>query len=91
MAGAIQVQRSGPAIRAALAEYAPDDLVDFEGEFRTALAAADEDFDLARVEAVIDRWWGRVHLRIHPPTDEERAAVARVAAGDEPGRAHPHC
>lgn len=77
--------RSGPAIRAVLGELAPDDLVEFEAEFRIALAETDDDFDLARVEAVIDKWWGRVYLRMYPPTEEERALVARVAAGDVSG------
>ncbi|GAB4975301.1 hypothetical protein MAHJHV61_00500 [Mycobacterium avium subsp. hominissuis] len=77
--------RSGPAIRAVLAELAPDDLVEFEAEFRIALAETDDDFDLARVQAVIDKWWGRAYLRMHPPTEEERALVARVAAGDVSG------
>jgi Family of unknown function (DUF6247) len=81
----MSLERSGPSIRAVLAELAPQDLVEFEAEFRCALAQADDDFDLAPVQAVITRWWGRAHLRIHPPTAEERAAVARVAAGDDTG------
>lgn len=81
----VRLERSGPSIRAVLAELAPEDLVEFEAEFRCALAEADDDFDLSRVQAVINRWWGRAHLRIHPPTAEERAAVARVAAGDDSG------
>jgi hypothetical protein len=81
----VRLERSGPSIRAVLAAVAPHDLVEFEAEFRCALAQADDDFDLARVQAVINRWWGRAHLRMHPPTAEERAAVARVAAGDDTG------
>lgn len=76
------VERTGPAIRAALASAAPDDLVEFESEFRIALAEADEDFDLARVNRVLDRWWGVAHLRLNPPTVEELALVAQVARGD---------
>jgi hypothetical protein len=38
-------------IRAVLAEVAPDDLVDFEAEFRCALAEADDNFDLAQLWA----------------------------------------
>lgn len=80
-----RLERSGPAIRAVLAELAPEDLVEFEAEFRCALAEADDDFDLTRLDAVINKWWGRAHLRMHPPTADERAAVARVAAGDDAG------
>jgi Family of unknown function (DUF6247) len=59
------------AIRAVLAELAPHDLVEFEAEFRCALAQADDDFDLAPVQAVVNRWWGRASAEIHPPTAEE--------------------
>lgn len=78
----VRVERSGPAIRAALAEASPDELPEFEAEFRIALAEADDDFDLSRVTAVLDRWWGRAHLRLNPPTPEERAVVEQVARGD---------
>lgn len=78
----VLVQRSGPEIRAALAEVAPDELPEFEAEFRIALAEADDDFDLARVNRVLDRWWGRLHLRLNPPTSAERAVVEQVARGD---------
>lgn len=81
----VGLERTGPAIRAVLAEHAPDDLAEFEAEFRIALAEADEDFDLARVDAVITKWWGRAHLRLHPPTEAEKDAVARAAAGDDSG------
>ncbi len=85
MATPVGVERTGPAIRAVLADLAPDDLVDFEAEFRCALAQADDDFDLDPVQAVITKWWGIAHLRIHPPTSEERAVVERVAEGNEAG------
>lgn len=76
------VPRSGPAIRAALTKAAPDELPEFEAEFRIALAEADNDFDLARVDRVLDRWLGRLHLRLKPPTEAEKAVVAQVARGD---------
>lgn len=74
-----------PSIRAVLAAVAPDDLVEFEAEFRCALAEADNDFDLSPVLAVIDKWWHRAYLRLHPPTVEERSVVARAEAGDDAG------
>lgn len=79
------VERTGPAIRAALAEHAPGDLPEYEAEFRVALAEADDDFDIARVDRVITMWWGRAHLRLHPPTDAEREAVTRAVSGDYSG------
>lgn len=85
MGMSVGAERTGPAIRAVLAELAPDDLAEFEAEFRRALAETDDDFDLQRVNAVIDKWWGVAHLRLHPPTPEERAIVARVAEGDFSG------
>lgn len=78
----VSVGRDGPSIRAALAEAAPDELPEFEAEFRIALAEADDDFDLTRVVRVIDRWWGRAHLRLNPPTSEEQSIVDQVARGD---------
>ena len=51
----VLLERSGPVIRAVLAELAPDDLADFEAEFRCALAEADDDFDLSRVNEVINK------------------------------------
>lgn len=74
--------RNGPAIRAALAKAAPDELPEFEAEFRIALAETDNDFDLARMNRVLDRWLGRLHLRLKPPTEAEKAVVAQVARGD---------
>lgn len=53
----MRVQRSGPAIRAALAQAAPDGLSEFEAEFQIALAEAGDDFDLACVDRVLNRWW----------------------------------
>lgn len=85
MVTSVRLECTGPSIRAVLAEVAPGDLVDFEAEFRCALAEADDTFDLAGVQAVLNKWWGRAHLRLHPPTDDEREAVARVAAGDDNG------
>ena len=78
----VRVERSGPAIRAALAEASPDELPEFEAEFRIALAEADDDVDLSRVAAVLDRWWGRAHIRLNPQTPEETAVIERVARGD---------
>ncbi len=81
----VGVERSGPAIRAVLAELAPDDLVEFSAEFRIALAEADDTFDLAPVQAVVNKWWAIAYVRLHPPTPEERAVMERVRRGDFSG------
>lgn len=80
-----ELPRSGPEIRAVLAELSPDELPEFEAEFRIALAEADEDFDLDRVLAVIYRWRARAYMRLHPPTPEELAMLERVRNGDFSG------
>jgi hypothetical protein len=85
MSTSVGLARTGPAIRTALAQLAPDELPEFEAEFRIALAQADNDFDLGPVHAVLTRWWGVAHLRMHPPTQQECAAVERARAGDTTG------
>lgn len=82
---ATSIERSGPAIRAALREVAPDECVTFEAEFRSALAEAGDDFDTRRVDDVLNRWWGIAYLRCNPPTDDERAAVAHARDGSFSG------
>lgn len=77
--------RTGPAIRAVLAEVAPDELPEFESAFRAALTEAGDTFDLGVVQTVLDAWWGRAYLRRYPPTQDERALVARFRAGDDTG------
>ncbi|UQX13460.1 DUF6247 family protein [Candidatus Mycobacterium methanotrophicum] len=78
----IGVERTGPSIHAVLARTAPEQCAEFEAEFRIALAEADDNFDLSRVQAVIDKWWPIAYTRLHPPTGHERGAVARFRAGD---------
>ena len=69
----IGVERTGPSIHAILFQHAPERCVEFEAEFRIALAQADDSFDLAPAQAVIDKWWPIAYCTIHPPTNEERA------------------
>lgn len=78
----VRVDRTGPSIRAALAAASPDELPDFEAEFHIALAEADDDFDTSRIEQVLTRWWGVAHLRLNPPTAEERAVADMLGTGD---------
>lgn len=85
MASYAKVERTGPAIRAALIQASPDEVPDFEAEFHTALAEADDDFDVSRIDRVIGRWWRIAHLRLNPIPNEERALADRAAAGDLQG------
>ena len=80
-----RVERSGQAIRAALTGSAPEECEQFEVEFQQALAQAGETFDLAPVEAVLDRWWGMAAIRANPLTEQERELIARARAGDTSG------
>ncbi|MGH4013395.1 MAG: DUF6247 family protein [Pseudonocardiaceae bacterium] len=80
-----KIERSGPAIRAALAELASDECAQFEAEFQLATAQAAETFDLAVVEAVLDRWWGIAAIRANPLSEQEQEQLARARAGDVTG------
>lgn len=81
----VPVDRTGPAIRAALREVSPDELPEFEAEFHIALAEADDDFDVSRIDRVITHWWGIANMRVDPPTAAERELVEQVARGDFEG------
>ncbi|MGH3792693.1 MAG: DUF6247 family protein [Pseudonocardiaceae bacterium] len=58
-----KIERSGPLIRAVLAEFAPDECALFEAEFQQAIRQVSEKFDLAPLDAVLDRWWGIAAIR----------------------------
>lgn len=78
-----RIERSGPAVRAALAEFAPQECAVFEEQFRQALLDAEQRFDLGPAEAVLDRWWGIAALRANPLSPAEQDLVARARAGDD--------
>jgi Family of unknown function (DUF6247) len=80
------IERSGPAIQAALRAYAPDEeRAQFAAEFRSALARAAEDFDLSEPQAVLARWHALATMAANPPTDHEREQIERAKAGDFTG------
>jgi hypothetical protein len=81
----VTVQRSGPAVRAALAEHAPAECPQFEVELRDALARARTDLDLTRVEAVLTRWHARATIVANPLSSAEQTLVQRARAGDFTG------
>lgn len=80
------VERSGPAVRAALAAHAPDEeCAQFEAELRSALARAAQDLDLSGPQAVLAHWHALATMAANPPTDEEREQVERAKVGDYTG------
>ncbi len=81
----MKIRRSGPAIRAALAEFAPDECEAFEAELGQAIGRAAETLDLAPADAVLDRWWGVAVIRANPLSEQEQAQVARAKTGDFAG------
>jgi Family of unknown function (DUF6247) len=80
-----KIKRSGPAIRAVLAEVSPAECAQFEVEFAQALARAGTELDLASAEVVLDRWWGIAVIRANPLSEQEQAQLARARAGDFTG------
>lgn len=84
-AATMKIERSGPAIRAALARYAPTEVAVFESEFAAAIAAAAASLDLAAAQAVLDRWWGIAAIRANPLSEAEREQLAGARQGDVAG------
>ncbi|MGQ0479489.1 MAG: DUF6247 family protein [Pseudonocardia sp.] len=85
MTAATKIERSGPAIRAALGEVSPGECAQFEAELAAALAQASAELDLTPAEEVLDRWWGIAAIRANPLTTAEREQVARARGGDFTG------
>jgi hypothetical protein len=79
------VEKSGPAIRAALLAYAPERCAQFEAEFRSALALAADNLDLSGPQAVLKHWQAVAIMAANPLTDEERENLKRARAGDFSG------
>ncbi|HET9117673.1 MAG TPA: DUF6247 family protein [Pseudonocardiaceae bacterium] len=79
------VERSGPAIRAALLACAPERCAEFEAEFRSALALAADSLDLSGPQAVLKHWQAVAIMEANPLTDEERGNLKRAKAGDFSG------
>lgn len=79
----VRIERSGPAIRAALATASPAECAQFEAEFAAAAAAAAAAtaYDPAPAEAVLDRWWRIATIRANPLTAHEQAQLARAREG----------
>lgn len=79
------VEKSGPAIRAALLTYAPERCAQFEAEFRSALTLAADSLDLSGPQTVLKHWQAVAIMEANPLTDEERENLKRAQAGDSSG------
>lgn len=79
------IERSGPAIRAALLAYAPERCAQFEAAFRSALALAADSLDLSGPQAILKHWQAVAIMAANPLTDEEREQLERAKAGDFSG------
>ena len=79
------VERSGPAIRAALLAHAPERCGQFEAEFRSALTLAAQNLDLSGPQAVLAHWQAVAMMAANPLTDEEHEQIERAKAGDFSG------
>lgn len=77
-----RIDRTGPAIREALARLDSRACTRFETEFRTAIAETRVDFDITRITDVVNRWWAYTIAEINPDPAAD-AAWARIKAGDE--------
>jgi uncharacterized protein DUF6247 len=81
----VAIERTGPAIRAALAVHAPEDEARFVAELREALARAEQDLDLAGPQAVLRRWHARALMAANPLSADELAQLRRAQTGDLTG------
>lgn len=80
-----KIERSGPAIRAALTQSSPQECAVFEQELRQALIEAEQRLDLRPAEAVLDRWWGIAAIRANPLSPAEQDLIDRARSGDVTG------
>jgi hypothetical protein len=80
-AGITTLPRTAEAVREVLAEHRPDLHDQFVGEFHTAMAETDDDFNTDRVTRLIGRWWAQAVALLNPDPEVD-ALQARLAAGD---------
>lgn len=80
----VTFERSAKAVRAALKQANVEALEEFERAFHVAMAEADDDFDLDRVEKVVRHWWFRaVHYLDGEASAYTAAEAERLNAADE--------
>jgi hypothetical protein len=78
-----RIERSGPAVQAALAATSPGEAEAFRDEYRASLTQAAATLDLTAAEAVLLHWWGIATIRANPLTAAEEDLVRRVRDGEE--------
>ncbi|MCX2179892.1 hypothetical protein KV205_05010 [Streptomyces sp. SKN60] len=71
-------ERSPKALRAAIAEYTPQLLADFDAHWKRAIA---DTYDLAPVPAFMARWWTEFALARDPELDRRVLDLEAEAAG----------
>jgi peptidase E len=76
------IDRTGPAVREALATFDAQACTRFEAEFHTAIAETQVDFDTTRITDVVNRWWAYTIAEVNPDPEAD-AAWARIKADDE--------
>ena len=86
----VAIERTGPAIRAAIAVHAPEDEARFVAELRDALTRAARDLDLAGPQAVVCRWHARALMAANPLSADELAQLQRAKSGDLTGLVEHH-
>lgn len=84
-----RIERSGPAVQAALLESSPDEAAQFATEYRTAINDAANTLDLSESEAVLTKWWGIATIRANPLTAREQEIVRAVRAGEDLPAGYP--
>ena len=86
----VAIERTGPAIRAALAAHAPGNEARFVAELGAALVRAEQDLDLAGPQTVLRRWHARVLMAANPLSADELTQLQRAKAGDLIGFVEHH-
>ena len=79
------IERTGLAIRAALATHSPSDEPQFVAELRAALIDAGQNLDLAGPQAVFCRWHARALMAVNPLSADDHTQIERAKAGDFTG------
>lgn len=78
---AIRIERSGPAVRAALARTSAAEPAQLAAEFGRAVDLARAQFDLAPAEAVLNRWLAVAVARANPLSEQEEAQLSLAREG----------
>ncbi|MFC8387520.1 MULTISPECIES: DUF6247 family protein [unclassified Streptomyces] len=71
-------ERNPKALRAAIAQHAPQLLPDFDEHWKWAVADA---YDISTVPAFMARWWGEYAVARDPELDAHMADLHHRAAG----------